>query len=113
MKICVIGTGYVGLVAGVGFADMGSDVICCDVDQAKIEQLKAGKVPIYEPGLEKLVAHNTAEGRLSFTTDVGEAVAGAQVVLLAVGTPPGPDGAADLSYIFQAAESVARAMTGW
>jgi UDPglucose 6-dehydrogenase len=113
MKICVIGTGYVGLVAGAGFADMGSDVVCCDIDQEKIGMLRAGQIPIYEPGLDKLVAHNVAEGRLSFTTSVAEGVAGAEAVLLAVGTPPGPDGSADLSFILAAAESVGRALTGW
>jgi UDPglucose 6-dehydrogenase len=113
MKICVIGTGYVGLVAGAGFADMGNDVICCDVDKAKIDGLKRGEMPIYEPGLDKLVVNNAAEGRLVFTTNVAEGVAGAEVVLLAVGTPPGPDGSADLQYIFKAAEQVAEALTGW
>src|SRR4051812_18128735 len=113
MKICVIGTGYVGLVAGAGFADMGNDVVCCDIDAAKIEGLKRGVMPIYEPGLDKLVVNNTAEGRLTFTTKVAEGVAGAEVILLAVGTPPGPDGSADLSYIFKAAEQVADALTGW
>src|SRR6185437_4261708 len=113
MKICVIGTGYVGLVAGAGFADMGNDVTCCDLDAQKIEGLKRGVMPIYEPGLDKLVTHNAAEGRLIFTTDVKGGVAGAEVVLLAVGTPPGPDGSADLSYILKAAGDVADALTGW
>src|SRR5215475_7875920 len=113
MKICVIGTGYVGLVAGAGFSDMGNDVTCCDVDAEKIEGLKKGVMPIYEPGLDKLVMHNVAEGRLTFTTDVAAGVAGAEVILLAVGTPPGPDGSADLSFIFKAAEQVADALTGW
>jgi UDPglucose 6-dehydrogenase len=113
MKICVIGTGYVGLVAGAGFSDMGNDVVCCDVDRAKIDGLNHGVMPIYEPGLDKLVANNAAEGRLTFTTDIASGVAGAEVVLLAVGTPPGPDGSADLSYIFKAAEQVADALTGW
>ncbi|HEY2729064.1 MAG TPA: UDP-glucose/GDP-mannose dehydrogenase family protein [Polyangia bacterium] len=113
MKICVIGTGYVGLVAGAGFADMGNDVVCCDIDKAKIDGLKRGEMPIYEPGLDKLVVNNAAEGRLSFTTDVAAGVGGAEVVLLAVGTPPGPDGSADLQYIFKAAEQVGRALTGW
>src|SRR5678809_816594 len=106
MKICVIGTGYVGLVAGAGFADMGNDVVCCDVDAAKIDGLKKGVMPIYEPGLDKLVVNNAAEGRLIFTTDVASGVAGAEVVLLAVGTPPGKDGSADLSFIFKAAEDI-------
>src|SRR5499427_6081094 len=113
MKICVIGTGYVGLVAGAGFSDMGNDVTCCDVDAEKIEGLKRGIMPIYEPGLDKLVIHNVAEGRLTFTTDVAAGVAGAEVVLLAVGTPPGKDGSADLSFIFKAAADVGAAMTGW
>jgi UDPglucose 6-dehydrogenase len=113
MKISVIGTGYVGLVAGAGFADMGHEVVCCDVDAEKIATLKRGAIPIYEPGLEKLVTHNAAEGRLSFTTDITEGVKGSQVVLLAVGTPPAPDGSADLRYIFAAAETAARALTGW
>jgi len=113
MKICVIGTGYVGLVAGAGFSDMGNDVICCDLDKAKIDGLNRGEIPIYEPGLDKLVARNAAEGRLTFTTDVPKGVAGCEVILLAVGTPPGKDGSADLSFIFQAAETVASAMTGW
>src|SRR6478735_8132025 len=113
MKICVIGSGYVGLVAGAGFADMGNDVTCCDLDQAKIDGLKRGEMPIYEPGLDKIVVNNTAEGRLVFTTDVAAGVKGAEVILLAVGTPPGPDGSADLSFIFKAAEQVADALTGW
>src|SRR5215831_11873634 len=113
MKICVIGTGYVGLVAGAGFSDMGNDVVCCDLDKAKIDGLNHGEIPIYEPGLDKLVARNAAEGRLTFTTDVAKGVAGSEVILLAVGTPPGKDGSADLSFIFQAAETVATSMTGW
>lgn len=113
MKICVIGTGYVGLVAGAGFSDMGNDVTCCDVDKAKIDGLNRGELPIYEPGLDKLVETNVTEKRLQFTTDVVRGVAGADIILLAVGTPPGPDGSADLSYIFKAAESVADALTGW
>ncbi|HVZ86405.1 MAG TPA: UDP-glucose/GDP-mannose dehydrogenase family protein [Polyangia bacterium] len=113
MKICVIGTGYVGLVAGAGFADMGNDVVCCDIDAQKVEGLKRGVMPIYEPGLDKLVIHNAAEGRLTFTTDVRGGVAGADIVLLAVGTPPGPDGSANLSYILKAAADVGDALTGW
>ena len=113
MKICVIGTGYVGLVAGAGFADMGNDVTCCDIDGEKIAMLNRGEVPIYEPGLDKLIAHSVQEGRLVFTTDISAGVAGAEVVLLAVGTPPAPDGSADLSYLFKAAETVARALSGW
>jgi len=113
MKIAVIGTGYVGLVAGAGFADMGSDVVCADIDAAKIAMLGRGEIPIYEPGLEKLIAHNVREGRLSFTTDVPAAVAGSAVVFLAVGTPPLADGSADLSHTLAAAETVARSLTGF
>jgi UDPglucose 6-dehydrogenase len=113
MKVCVIGTGYVGLVAGAGFADMGNDVVCCDIDQSKIDTLKSGKLPIYEPGLEDLVARNVEGQRLSFTTNVPQAVAGAEVIVLAVGTPPGPDGSADLQYILKAAETAAKSLTGW
>jgi UDPglucose 6-dehydrogenase len=113
MKIAVIGTGYVGLVAGAGFADMGSDVVCADIDAAKIAMLGRGEIPIYEPGLEKLIAHNVREGRLSFTTDVPAAVAGSAVIFLAVGTPPLADGSADLSHTLAAAETVARSLTGF
>jgi len=113
MKIAVIGTGYVGLVAGAGFADMGNDVLCADIDVSKIDMLSRGEVPIYEPGLDRLIKHNTSEGRLSFTTDISASVAGVDVVFLAVGTPPRADGSADLSYIFRAAETVAKALTGW
>ena len=113
MKICVIGTGYVGLVAGAGFADMGNDVTCCDIDAEKIAALQRGQVPIYEPGLDKLIAHNVQESRLAFTTDIPAGVAGSEVVVLAVGTPPAPDGSADLRFIFQAAESAAHALSGW
>ncbi len=113
MKICVIGTGYVGLVAGAGFSDMGNEVTCCDVDRAKIAVLRDGGIPIHEPGLGALVERNVRESRLAFTTDVGEAAAGAEVVLLAVGTPPRDDGSADLGHILRAAEAAAKALTGW
>jgi UDPglucose 6-dehydrogenase len=112
MKICVIGTGYVGLVAGAGFSDMGNDVVCVDINAEKIAMLRRGEMPIFEPGLDKLCAHNVSEGRLSFTTDLPGAVAGSEVIFLAVGTPPGPDGSADLSHIFKAAEQTAAALTG-
>jgi UDPglucose 6-dehydrogenase len=92
---------------------MGSDVVCADIDASKIAMLKRGEIPIYEPGLDKLIEHNVKEGRLSFTTDVPSAVAGAEVIFLAVGTPPRPDGSADLSYILQAAETAVRALSGW
>jgi UDPglucose 6-dehydrogenase len=108
-----MGTGYVGLVAGAGFADFGNDVICVDIDAEKIERLRRGILPIYEPGLDKLVEHNVEEQRLSFTTNIEEAVRGADVVLIAVGTPPGADGSADLSQVLAAARSIGRAMTGF
>jgi UDPglucose 6-dehydrogenase len=113
MKICVIGTGYVGLVAGAGFADMGNEVVCCDIDAEKIATLNRGEVPIFEAGLDRLLAHNVRERHISFTTDIAAGVADASVILLAVGTPPAPDGSADLRFILGAAETAARALTGW
>lgn len=107
MKIAVIGTGYVGLVTGACFADSGNDVICVDIDEAKIEALKNGEIPIYEPGLTELVAHNTKAKRLHFTTDTDVAVSQAEIVYLAVGTPQGPDGAADLSAMWHVVRGIA------
>lgn len=107
MKIAVIGTGYVGLVTGACFADSGNDVTCIDIDAAKIEALKAGEVPIYEPGLAELVAHNAKAARLQFTTDAPAAVASAEIVYLAVGTPQGADGAADLSAMWSVVRGIA------
>ena len=107
MQIAVIGTGYVGLVTGTCLADSGNDVICVDVVASKVEALRQGRIPIYEPGLEELVERNAAAGRLSFTTDAAQAVAPARLVFLAVGTPMGDDGAADLKYLWQAADSIA------
>jgi len=113
MKIAMIGAGYVGLVSGACFAEFGVDVVLVDTDASKIEALKAGRIPIYEPRLDELVADNAREGRLTFTTDLDEAVAGAEAVFLAVGTPTRRgDGHADLSYVFAAAEQVARAAKG-
>ncbi len=112
MRLAVIGTGYVGLVAGAGFADFGNDVICADVDAQKIARLKAGEIPIYEPGLEPLVARNVKEGRLRFSADVAEAVAGAEVAFIAVGTPQAADGSADLTFVLACADAIARAMNG-
>ena len=97
MKVTVIGTGYVGLVSGACLADMGNHVCCLDVDAGKIETLNAGGIPIFEPGLEPIVERNRAAGRLSFTTDVAAGVAHGELLLIAVGTPPGEDGAADSS----------------
>jgi UDPglucose 6-dehydrogenase len=113
MRIAVMGTGYVGLVAGAGFADFGNDVVCVDVDADKIARLRRGEIPIFEPGLDRLVAQNLKEGRLAFTTEIAPAVAGADVVIIAVGTPPLADGSADLSHVLSAAESIGRALTGW
>ncbi|GAB5449034.1 UDP-glucose dehydrogenase family protein [Gymnodinialimonas sp.] len=114
MRITMIGTGYVGLVSGVCFSDFGHDVICVDKDPRKIEMLTAGEVPIYEPGLDALMAKNVEAGRLSFTTDLGSAVDGADAVFIAVGTPTRRgDGHADLTYVMAAAEEVAHAMTDY
>ncbi|HKX07619.1 MAG TPA: UDP-glucose/GDP-mannose dehydrogenase family protein [Stellaceae bacterium] len=114
MRIAVIGTGYVGLVSGACFSEFGVSVTCVDKDAGKIERLKAGDIPIYEPGLDELVASNARAGRLSFTTDLAAAVAGADAVFIAVGTPSRRgDGHADLSYVFGATEEVARALTGY
>ncbi|MDE1943440.1 MAG: UDP-glucose/GDP-mannose dehydrogenase family protein [Betaproteobacteria bacterium] len=111
MKISIIGTGYVGLVSGACLAEVGNHVLCLDVDPRKIEILKSGGIPIYEPGLEAMVRRNVAAGRLSFTTDVAESVAYGQVQFIAVGTPPDEDGSADLQHVVAAARSIGRHMT--
>lgn len=108
MHLTVIGTGYVGLVAGAGFSDFGNDVACVDVDESKIARLQRGEVPIYEPGLDALIASNVAAGRLRFSTDVAAAVRSADVVFIAVGTPSRADGSADLSAVFAVAETVGK-----
>ena len=114
MRIAVVGTGYVGLVSGACFSAFGVDVACVDNDAEKIARLKAGEIPIYEPGLDALVAENAAAGRLAFTTDLKSAVAGADAVFIAVGTPSRRgDGHADLSYVFAAAEEIAAALDGY
>ncbi len=114
MRIAMIGTGYVGLVSGACFSDFGHDVICVDRDAGKIDRLKKGEVPIFEPGLEALIAKNTAAGRLAFTTSLAEAVDGAEAVFIAVGTPTRRgDGHADLTYVMGAAEEIGRALTGY
>ena len=114
MKIAMIGTGYVGLVSGVCFSDFGHDVVCVDKDPKKIEQLKNGIAPIYEPGLEDLMAKNVNAGRLSFTGNLAEAVDGADAVFIAVGTPTRRgDGHADLTYVMAAAEEIATSLTGY
>ncbi len=113
MKIAVIGTGYVGLVVGACFAETGNDVTCVDRDAAKIRMLNRGKLPIYEPGLEEVVRRNRARKRLAFTTRLPEAVKRAGVVFIAVGTPTGEDGSADLQHVLGAAREIGRAMTGY
>ncbi|HEX8986427.1 MAG TPA: UDP-glucose/GDP-mannose dehydrogenase family protein [Rhodocyclaceae bacterium] len=113
MKITVIGTGYVGLVSGTCLADVGNDVLCLDVDAAKIRTLQNGGIPIFEPGLEAMVARNKAAGRLRFTTDVAEAVAHGVIQFIAVGTPPDEDGSADLQYVLAAARNIGRHMAGY
>ena len=113
MKIAVVGTGYVGLVTGTCFAESGHEVVCLDVDARKIGVLQAGGIPIYEPGLEELVRRNVKERRLSFTTSYPAALKDAAVVFIAVGTPPGETGEADLGYVLGAAEQIGRAMTGY
>jgi UDPglucose 6-dehydrogenase len=110
MKITVVGTGYVGLVSGACLADMGNQVLCLDVDAAKVKALNAGQVPIYEPGLEPVVKRNRDAGRLSFSTDVAAGVAHGVLQLIAVGTPPGEDGSADLQYVLDAARAIGRHM---
>jgi len=113
MKIAVIGTGYVGLVTGTCLAESGNKVICMDIDARKIDMLNAGKTPIYEPGLEELLGHNMSHGRLSFTTDMGTAVKHADIIFIAVGTPPGEDGSADLKYVLGAARDIGKYMNGY
>jgi UDPglucose 6-dehydrogenase len=106
MKIVIVGTGYVGLVTGACLAEVGTEVICIDVDQKKIDNLKKGILPIFEPGLEAIVVSNYAKGRLSFSTSFADSIKGAEVVFVAVGTPPGEDGSADLKYVLQVADTV-------
>src|SRR5580658_5459518 len=113
MQLAVVGTGYVGLVAGAGFADFGNDVACVDVDAGKIARLQRGEVPIYEPGLDALIAKNAKAGRLRFSTDVAAAIRAAEVVFIAVGTPSSADGSADLSAVFAAARTIGENMDGF
>ncbi len=114
MNIVMVGSGYVGLVSGAGFSEFGIQVACVDKETAKIESLRRGEIPIYEPGLQQLVAHNVAAGRLSFTCDLAEALAGADAVFIAVGTPSRRgNGHADLTYVYDAAREIAQAMNGY
>lgn len=111
MKISIVGTGYVGLVSGACFAEMGVEVTCVDIDKSKIEQLRQGIIPIYEPGLEEMVTRNAREGRLHFTTELASCLDEAEAVFCAVGTPPDEDGSADLSYVLNVAHEIGAAMT--
>jgi UDPglucose 6-dehydrogenase len=113
MKIAVIGTGYVGLVAGACLAENGNDVICVDKDASKVRALQRGRIPIYEPGLEELVRRNRAEKRLTFTTDLPKGVRNSQIVFIAVGTPTGEDGSADLRHVLEVARQIGKAMNGY
>ena len=113
MNLAIVGTGYVGLVAGTCFAESGNDVVCVDIDEAKISALRAGRVPIYEPGLEELVRRNAEEQRLAFTTDLEAAVKQSAIIFIAVATPQGADGKADTEQVLGTARSVARAMNGY
>jgi UDPglucose 6-dehydrogenase len=113
MKIAVVGTGYVGLVTGTGFSDFGHDVTCVDIDPQRVETLRRGEVPFYEPGLHDLIKRNTTLGRLSFTTSTADAVKDSEIVFIAVGTPSSDDGSADLSYVLEAAKQIGAALTGF
>ena len=113
MKITVIGTGYVGLVTGACLSDVGIDVTCVDIDQNKIDGLKNGILPIYEPGLEEIVKRNYKKGRLNFSTDLGDAIRGSEAAFIAVGTPPGEDGSADLKYVLAVADQIGKTMTDY
>jgi UDPglucose 6-dehydrogenase len=113
MKIAVVGTGYVGLVAGACLAENGNEVICVDKDASKVKTLKRGQIPIYEPGLEELVRRNRNEKRLTFTTALGKAVRNSQIIFIAVGTPTGEDGSADLQHVLAVAQDAAREMNGY
>ena len=110
MKIAIVGTGYVGLVTGTCFAEMGVDVTCVDVQKEKIENLKKGIIPIYEPGLENMVHRNHEAGRLNFTTDLTEVLDDVEIVFSAVGTPPDEDGSADLKYVIEVARTIGHHM---
>ena len=113
MKISVIGTGYVGLVTGTCFAEVGIDVTCIDINQEKIDHLKKGIMPIYEPGLEEMVIRNYEAKRLHFSTNLGESIKGADVAFIAVGTPPGEDGSADLQYVIAVAREIGENMNSY
>ena len=113
MKIAVVGTGYVGLVTGTCFSETGNEVTCIDIDQKKVEKLTNGEITIYEPGLEKLFLRNLKEERLRFTTNLEEGIKDAQIVFLALPTPPGEDGSADLRYVLGVADHIGKLLTDY
>ena len=113
MKVAVVGTGYVGLVTGTCFAEVGIDVTCIDIDQKKIDNLHKGILPIYEPGLEEMVTRNVEKGRLHFSTNLAEAIKDCDVAFIAVGTPPGEDGSADLKYVLAVARGIGEHMSSY
>ena len=113
MNLAVIGTGYVGLVAGTCFAETGNDVVCVDIDEEKIAMLRSGRVPIYEPGLEEMVRRNAEDQRLSFTTELASAVKKAEIIFIAVGTPQSTTGHANLSYVEATARGIGKALNGF
>ena len=113
MKITIIGSGYVGLVTGACLAELGNQVLCLDVDSQKIAMLNAGEVPIYEPGLDQLIANNKKAGRISFTTDVEQSVTHGDLQFIAVGTPPDADSRADLQFVLAASRNIAKYMTSF
>ena len=113
MDISIIGTGYVGLVSGTCFAETGNQVFCVDIDESKVKMMRSGKIPIYEPGLEVLFERNIKQGRLKFTTDLKEGIANAEIIFLALPTPPGEDGSADLSYVLGVAEELSKIITDY
>jgi len=110
MKIAVVGTGYVGLVTGTCFAETGNDVTCVDIDQQKVDKLRAGEITIYEPGLDEIFLRNLKEERLKFTTSLEEGIKGAKIIFLALPTPPGENGSADLKYILGVADDLGKIM---
>ena len=113
MNIAVVGTGYVGLVTGTCFAETGNNVVCVDIDEKKVARLRNGEIPIFEPGLDLLFERNTQQGRLEFTTNLADAIKNAEVIFLALPTPPGEDGSADLSYILGVAEDLSTIITDY
>ena len=113
MNIAIVGTGYVGLVSGTCFAETGAHVVCVDTDESKIERLKDGQIPIYEPGLDEMVKKNVSAGRLSFTTDLASVLDDVQIVFSAVGTPPDEDGSADLKYVLQVARTIGQNLNNY